>query len=178
MKSKLIAMRYAKAIIRLIQQDEYPNYLNDISFLKNLFDDDGDSAKTLNSFLFPTQQRLELAGKVVENLNQKEVWGNLFHILIKKHRFSIILPILKELEDMIYEKQNIKKVRLTIAHEQPEEILDLIRKKVESILSQKVLFKKLIDSSILGGFVAKTDSIVIDGSIKNNLVKLIKISEL
>jgi ATP synthase F1 delta subunit len=173
---KLIAERYAKALIRLMEQADFDAYLKDIEYLHDVFGN-SDYAKTLNSFLFPKKERMELAHQILENVEKKEIWQNLFTLLIHKHRFSLISAILEQLELAIYEQKKTKKVHLILAKKQPENIVELIRKKIESIIGMKILFKTTFDPSIIGGFIAKTDSFIIDGSIHHNLIKLTKIAE-
>ena len=54
-------------------------------------------------------------------------------------------------------------------------MLNSISEKLKDILGKDVILDVKINPEILGGFVATTNSLLIDGSIKNNLVKLLKV---
>ena len=147
----------------------------DINSLKAIFSQDASLIKSFDSFLYPLKERIDLALNVADKLNNKNIWENLFQILIKKHRFTIILDILIDLEERILDSRNQIKVSLKIAHEQTDKILNDIVKVIKDILKKDVVLDIEIDPEIIGGFIAQTNSILIDGSIKNNLVRLIKI---
>lgn len=151
--------------------------LEDINSLNAIFSQDPSLIKSFDSFLYPLKKRIDLALNVADKLNNENIWKNLFQILIKKHRFTIIPDILIDLEERILDSRNQIKVTLKIAHEQTDNILNDIVEVIKDILKKDVVLDIEIDPEIIGGFVAKTNSILIDGSIKNNLVKLIRIKK-
>ena len=175
MRNKLIAQRYSKAIILNMEDGMLDSLFEDINSLKAIFSQDPFLIKSFDSFLYPLKKRIDLALNVADKLNNKNIWENLFRILIKKHRFTIILDILIDLEERILDSRNQIKVSLKIAHEQTDKILNDIVKVVKDILKKDVVLDIEIDPEIIGGFIAQTNSILIDGSIKNNLARLIKI---
>lgn len=151
--------------------------LEDINSLVTVFSQDPTLIKSFDSFVYPLKKRLDLAQNVADKLNNKNIWDNLFRILIKKHRFAIILDILIDLEEKILISRNQIKVSLKIAHEQTDKILNNITSVIKDILKKNVVLDIEIDPEIIGGFVAQTNSILIDGSIKNNLVRLVRIKK-
>ncbi len=177
MRNKLIAQRYAKAIILNMEDRMLDSLLEDINSLNAIFSQDPSLIKSFDSFLYPLKKRIDLALNVADKLNNENIWKNLFQILIKKHRFTIIPDILIDLEERILDSRNQIKVTLKIAHEQTDNILNDIVEVIKDILKKDVVLDIEIDPEIIGGFVAKTNSILIDGSIKNNLVKLIRIKK-
>lgn len=177
MRNKLIAQRYSKAVILNMEDGMLDSLFEDINSLKAIFFQDPSLIKSFDSFLYPLKKRIDLALNVADKLNNKNIWENLFRILIKKHRFTIILDILIDLEERILDSRNQIKVSLKIAHEQTDKILNDIVKVVKDILKKDVVLDIEIDPEIIGGFIAQTNSILIDGSIRNNLVRLIRIKK-
>ena len=177
MRNKLIAQRYSKAVILNTEDGMLDSLYEDISSLKIIFSQDTSLIKSFDSFLYPLKKRLDLALNVADKLNNKNIWENLFRILIKKHRFTIIPDILIDLEERILDSRDQIKVSLKIAHEQNDNILNDIVEVVKDILKKDVVLDIEIDPEIIGGFIAQTNSILIDGSIKNNLVRLIRIKK-
>jgi F-type H+-transporting ATPase subunit delta len=139
--------------------------------------DSPDSINTMDSLLYPIKSRINIAVDISNNLKNKEIWQNLFVLLIKKHRFSLISAILFDFESTILSSRNQIKVRLKIAHQHSPETIEKIKVKLEKLFKYKIIFNKIIDPSIIGGFVAETGSMQIDGSIKHNLIRLKKIAE-
>jgi len=174
-KNILVAQRYSHAIISGLDDKDINSILADVEIMSSSIKAEPELVNAVNSYLFPVKKRLEIALDMTQNLENTKLWKNLFGILLKKHRFNIITDVLLDLENEILEKKNLIKVGLTIAHELPKNVLDSISAKLKDILEKDVILEITINPEILGGFVAITDSLLIDGSIKNNLVKLLKV---
>ena len=175
MKNKLVAQRYANAVIMNVNEDLYASLLDDVTILNQIFASSPESIKIIDSFLLSIPKRIELTKDITAKLKNTNIWKNLFEILIKKHRFSIILDILKEIEIFILHSRNQIKVVLKIAHSISNETLEKIKSKIVKILKKDIVLNIQITPEIIGGFVAEAESIHIDGSIKNNLIKFINI---
>jgi len=174
-KNKLIAQRYANAVIMNVKEDLHTSLLDDVSVLNQIFAYSPESIKIIDSFLLSIPKRIGLTKDITAKLRNTNIWKNLFEILIKKHRFSIILDILKEIEIFILHSRNQIKVVLKIAHSISNETLEKIKSKIVKILKKDIVLNIQIAPEIIGGFVAEAESIHIDGSIKNNLIKFINI---
>ena len=175
MKNKLVAQRYANAVIMNVNEDLYASLLDDVTILNQIFASSPESIKIIDSFLLSIPKRIELTKDITAKLKNANIWKNLFEILIKKHRFSIILDILKEIEIFILHSRNQIKVVLKIAHSISNETLEKIKSKIVKILKKDIVLNIQITPEIIGGFVAEAESIHIDGSIQNNLIKFINI---
>lgn len=175
MKNKLIAQRYANAVIMNVNEDLYASILDDVTILNQIFTSSPESIKIIDSFLLSIPKRIELTKDITAKLKNTNIWKNLFEILIKKHRFSIILDILDEIEIFILHSRNQIKVVLKIAHSISNETLEKIKSKIVKILKKDIVLNIKITPEIIGGFVAEAESIHIDGSIKNNLIKFMNI---
>ena len=175
MKNKLIAQRYANAVIMNINEDLYASIMDDLTILIQIFTSSPESIKIIDSFLLSIPKRIELTKDITAKLRNTNIWKNLFEILIKKHRFSIILDILVEIEIFILHSRNQIKVVLKIAHSISNETLEKIKSKIVKILKKDIVLNIKIAPEIIGGFVAEAESIHIDGSIKNNLIKFMNI---
>ncbi len=175
MKNILVAQRYSQAIISGLNDEEINSILADVEIMSNSIKKEPELVNVVNSRLYPLDKRKDIVLSMTQKLNNTKLWNNLFDLLLKKHRFVIIKDILQDLEYKILDKKNQIKVGLTIAHKLPENILDSITEKLKSILGKDIILDTKINPEIVGGFVATTDFLLIDGSIKNNLVKLLKI---
>ena len=177
MRNKLIAKRYADAVLMNIDKRHFASFRNDIQLLEKAFFKHPDYVKSIDSLLYPIKKRIALADEVASKLANNSVWKNLFDILVKKHRFSIIGEILLALDQAILDRSNHVKVQLKIAHEHSDSVMKSIKKNITDILKKDVELIVSIDPSLIGGFVAQTESILIDGSIRHNLVKLANINK-
>lgn len=176
MNDILIAQRYSKAIFSSLDSKDIDPMLADTELMSDTLQKEPQLTKAVNSYLLPMDKRMKVALEIAENFTNSKIWKNLFKILIKKHRFNILTVILQDLEDRILEDKNQIKVKLTIARKLQEPILKTISEKLRSIIEKDIILKIDIDPVILGGFVATTESLLIDGSIKNNVVKLLTVN--
>jgi len=175
-RNNLVAQRYAKAALKNVERQNHQIFREDIIALLAVFAENKEYITALNSFLFPLKERLELAEKVAAELRMSNVWKSLFQLLIKKHRFNILNDILDGLEYYILAEDNKLKVTLTMAFEHNKEMINEIVNRVEKELKSKIEKTIVIDPTIIGGFIAETETVRIDGSIQNNLVRLVQTS--
>jgi len=175
-KNILIAQRYAKAILLNINKTDYNLIRDDVRVLKSGLTENREFIIALNSYLYPVKDRLKIVQKISEKLNQSEIWKNLSEILIKKHRFNIIIAILTELENLILAENNKIKITLTLAFKHDEEMIKKIIKQIEKILECKVEETLLIDPGIIGGFIAESETVRVDGSVHNSLARIVNMS--
>jgi F-type H+-transporting ATPase subunit delta len=172
-KHKLLAQRYSRAIIRLVSPKQYTALQQDVKHLRAFGKKADAQLKVLDSMLISFPKRLQIGKEIVAGLNLEEIWQNLIQILITKHRVEVLPAICDEIEDFILDFNNECKVTLQVAHEHPEETIEQIKQKVKKILNKDIVLNLVINPEILGGFIAETDSLRIDGSIKNNLIKFV-----
>ena len=177
MRNQLVAKRYIKAILMNLDASEYDDILADARLLKEVFSTNSDYVKDINSLSYPTQERLKVAVEITRKLAKQQLWENLFRILVKKHRFLLIEEILETLDEEILFERNQIRVNLTVAHRLSEDVIQSITAKVKAILKMEPVMEISYDPAIIGGFVAQTESYLIDGSIRNNLVNLTRIRE-
>lgn len=178
MVNSIAVKRYSKAFFAIIKEKDYQSFLEDISFLRNSLDKTNPKVKellvNLNSIVFNKSKRFSYVKAIVSNLSNRDVWFSFFSLLIQKHRLNLISNILWELDKMLLKAKNVKRVKLVLATKHNDDIISEINRFVRKKINRDVIFDIIIDKSIVGGFVAKTDQIVIDGSIKNNFNKLIE----
>lgn len=175
MNDILVAKRYSQALMSGLNKNEIDSILMDIELMSRSLRKEPELADIINSYLFPLNKRMDIALGMTDKLVHTKIWENLFKILLIKHRFNIITVILKDLERKILKEKKQVKVNLIIAHKLQKSMLKVISEKLKDILHRDVILDVNIDPDILGGFIASTESLMIDGSIKNNLVKLLKI---
>lgn len=171
MKTKLIAQRYSRAVMKSVSEESYDSLLLDVTALKQLISSENEFFTMVGSRILALPKRIELIGILVEQLNLKELWKPLFDLLLHKQRFNALPDIVQDIENVIYESRNMIKVVLKLAHQHESETMDRIKTMVSDILKKDVVWELEIVPELIGGFVAEAESIHIDGSIRNNLIK-------
>jgi F-type H+-transporting ATPase subunit delta len=83
----------------------------------------------------------------------------------------LINAIIDDLEHLILDSKNTAKVILKVAHKQSEETINAIKSQIREILQKEIILEIITQPEIIGGFIAETKSLQIDGSVRNNLEK-------
>ena len=104
-----------------------------------------------------------------------EQTSNFLLILADRNRLSYLEAIANRYLELVYELANIKIVEITSATEISEEQQQLLIDKLQTMTNAKEI-KLLItlDASLMGGFLVKTNSQVIDLTVKGQLNELAK----
>ncbi|MBN1948609.1 MAG: ATP synthase F1 subunit delta [Candidatus Cloacimonetes bacterium] len=173
MKEILLARRYVKAFLGNVRPQDYEKLHNDINLLQNFLNNNSDTIKLLDSMLYPLTFRQKFVREISKILELASLWENLFQILINRHKFGLIDEILDEMEKALFRIQNMIKVTLKTAREHTPETIENIRNMIENRLNCKVIFRQVLDPEVVGGFVAETESMLIDGSVRSILLEFV-----
>ncbi len=174
MKDFEVSKRYAKAFIELISVDEHAELLEDIRGLQEILTENPEIIRSVHLMILSHPRKKKLVTALAENMNFAERWQSLFMLLVQKRRFSSILTILECMEDTILQENNRVKVTLSVARKHDDQTMQNITRLLEDILKKKVEFKTRVRPELIAGFHAETSSLIIDGSVKNNLERFIK----
>ena len=94
-------------------------------------------------------------------------------LVIKHNRENFMRAIALDYGEIYRENNHIARVNIAVASKLPDDKLTKIIEVVERQLKGKTIEKTVtIDPELIGGFVVKVDSMVLDTSIKNELKKL------
>jgi len=176
LNDKIIINKYASAAAAAFPEIELQNALDDLEILKNVFNDNQKLIHLLQSHLISKTQKNEIIDNIVRDLSQKSVWHNLFLLLISNFRFIMILQIISATQKFILAKHGKIRVSLKFAQQQDEETISRILEYLKKVLHKNIVADIEYDKSIIGGFLAETEDMVIDGSIQNNLNRFIQAS--
>jgi len=174
-KDKILAKRYSLAFFKNISREQFGQLLHDVEVLRKFVSKYPSVITLLHSPITDNEQKENFAKEISELLVFNNKWYHFFKLLIKKNRVSIFYMILEELENTIYRAMDKVKVRIVFAQKENETIIKKIEAKVAGIIGKAVVSETFINPAIIGGFIAQTESLRIDGSIKGNLVRLQKL---
>jgi F-type H+-transporting ATPase subunit delta len=96
-------------------------------------------------------------------------------VLVKRDRIYLLSSVITRYLELIYKTASIKMVEVSTAHAfTPSQEYLLIKQLKELTNSRGIKLVITLDSSLIGGFLIKTNSKVIDFTIKNQLENLAK----
>lgn|GEM_PF-6677054 len=167
----LIGQRYAKAFLasKATEQEidiflELSSLLvKDDAFLKFLEIQKFNKAQnSANSIINELSEKFQLPKKV----------KNFLMLISKKKRLSYLEDVKNALVLLINARNNQELVTLTLHEQVDEKEIEAMKKSIEVYLKVKPILDVVIDASILGGYVVKTPTTIIDNSVKKRIEKL------
>ena len=104
------------------------------------------------------------AQKIAETLQ------NFFGFLKRKGEMKKIKAILKQLENRAAEKSGRVTVKVVTAHEISQSVKDKLKTKAEKLFpDKKILLEYAKDADVIGGVRFRTDEVLYDATIANEL---------
>jgi F-type H+-transporting ATPase subunit delta len=101
--------------------------------------------------------------------------GKFFRVLLKRNRLYLAPEISKNYIELVYKMASVKKVEVCTAFPFTSvQTLTLIQKLKELTNTRAIRLVTTVDSSLIGGFLIKIDSKVLDFTIKTQLENLAK----
>ena len=98
-----------------------------------------------------------------------------FKVLVKRNRLNLVSEIGKNYLELVYKSASVKMVEVSTAFPfTTVQKLNLIKKLKELTNAREIRLVVTVDSSLIGGFLIKIDSNVLDFTIKNQFENLAK----
>lgn len=170
----LSAKTYGESLHSLAkEQGEAKKILSELRYISALFYEHPDYVEILDS---PQIARDELMQILNEDFFGKvnRYTLNFLKLLCEKHMVHCIDECLKEYEKQYNRDNNIRIVRVTTAKPVSQSILDKLVRKLEEKTGGKIVVKRKIDESCIGGIIIETEGMRIDSSVKTELESMKK----
>jgi len=171
-----LARRVVKVLLHRLENntEEQVKFLELLKLLNEVYKRE----KTVRDLVLNEEIPLEEKVKVFEpllekvNIENRDLAKELIVFLTKHHAFKYLPLIIRSYQ---YELENVLgtvKAEIITASDLPEEIKTKLVQTLENKLNKKVEAEFKVDPDILGGFVVKTTSFVVDASVKDLLREL------
>lgn len=171
MKNLVIAKRYAKALFTLAREagsiEEYGQELGEFRELLTRFPD---FAQALRNPLYPEAVRKSLFVSVTQDLGMTPIMKSFLTLLIEKGRIQNLDEIAECYRSLIDEYSNVARARVRAATELDGEILDEMAETLGKMTGKKIVVEFEQDPSLIGGVVAQIGDLVLDGSVRRQLL--------
>ncbi|MGB0662743.1 MAG: F0F1 ATP synthase subunit delta [Pontibacterium sp.] len=112
------------------------------------------------ALIFVCEEQMDEAGK------------NFVFLLAENQRLTLIPEIFTQFEQLKANALKSVDIDVTTAFELDEQQQQKLAQALSAKLDREVTLTSIVDKSILGGIVVRTDDLVIDGSIRGRIAKL------
>jgi F-type H+-transporting ATPase subunit delta len=170
-KNLVIAKRYAKALFNLAQEDgKVERYGEELDGFVRLLGELPDLANAIQNPLYTEAARKLVFQTVADKIGLSAILKSFINLLIEKKRVQNVAEIAEYYHKLIDEHANIARARIKAATQLDEGVVQEIAQTLEKMTGKKVLVEFQQDSSLIGGVVAQIGDLVLDGSVKRQLI--------
>jgi F-type H+-transporting ATPase subunit delta len=170
-KNLIIAKRYAKALFNLAQDDgKVEQYGQELDGFVRLLGELPDLANAMQSPLYTEAARKAVFHSIAEKVGLSPIIMSFINLLIEKKRVQNIAEIAEFYHRLIDAHANIARAQIKAATELNEDVVQEIAQTLEKMTGKHVVVEFQQDSSLIGGIVAKIGDVVLDGSVRRQLL--------
>jgi len=170
-----IATPYARALFDFsVEKNIMHQITADFQNLELFLNETPELTDYLNNPIVSKDSKSQVLTKTLKSQVNAETFKFLM-ILVKRDRINLLKSVLAKYLELVYEAASIKMIEVATAY--PFANLQkntLIQKLKDLTNAREIRLVITVDSSLIGGFLIKTESKVIDFTIKNQLQKLAK----
>ena len=170
-----IAAPYARALFDFsVEKNIMHQITADFQNLEIFLDGTNELVDYLNNPVVSQDAKREILTKTLQSQVNAETFKFLM-VLVNRDRISLLKSVISNYLELVYETASIKMIEVSTAF--PFTNLQkntLIQKLKELTNARDIRLIITVDSNLIGGFLIKTESKVIDFSIKNQLQNLAK----
>jgi len=168
-----IARRYAKALLTIGREDgQAETYKEELGGFVRLLEEQKELEQTVSNPLYDAESRKKVLQVLVERLGLCKVMASFLLLLFDKGRIQYVKDIHTFYEKLTDELANIVRADLVSAVEIPEESIARIQAALSEKTGKVVKMDVRVDPALIGGVMTKIGDLVLDGSVKTQLMSL------
>jgi len=172
-KNLAIARRYAKALMLIGKEDGMAEkYRDELNGLAGLFSQGQVLGQTVCNPLYDAEGRKKVLEVVVGKLGVSKVMNSFMLLLFEKGRIGFLADINDFYQKLADELKGIARASIISATELSSDAVEKIRESLSRMTGKEVKLDVEKDTSLIGGVVTKIGDLVLDGSIKTQLLNM------
>ncbi len=173
MKNLAIARRYAKALLLIGKEDgQAETYRQELEGVTRIIENGTGLFQALTNPLYDTAGRRKVLETVIQKLNLSKVMKSFLILLFDKGRISFISDINDFYQKLVDELKGIARASLISASTLSSETIEKIRTSLSKKTGKELVLEVEQDPELIGGIVTRIGDLVLDGSIKTQLLNM------
>jgi len=167
---RVYAKRYSQAVFNIaLERGELDKWQSDLKKIATLGEDAAFTALLQN----PKVYFKDKAGLLSERLGDVGPLAlNLVYLLMTRGRLSMVADIADEYQRLFDSYRGIEQAEVTTAIPLSDKDKKRLEQQLGAVVGKKVVLKLEVDSSLVGGIVARIGGKLLDGSTHNKLLTL------
>jgi len=170
-----IAAPYARALFDFsVEKNIMHQITADFQNLEIFLNDAAELTDYLNNPIVNQDAKREILTKTLQSQVNTETFKFLM-VLVNRDRINLLESIITNYLELVYETASIKMIEVSTAFAFNNLQKNMLIKKLKELTNaREIRLVITVDSSLIGGFLIKTESKIIDFSIKNQIQNLAK----
>ena len=165
------AIRYAKAVLSLAQDQKTTDVVNDdMKLMANTITASNELRDVLNSPVVSSSIKKSALLEIFKGINPLTV--NAIETLIANKRIALLPEVAKQYSILFDRLKGSELATVTTALPLTDDLKVKVLAKVKALTGKEVAVENIIDEDILGGFILRVGDLQYDASIANQLGKL------
>ena len=169
-----LARRYAKALLSIAAEtgkaDHYGAQLDNVVRLCS--QPGGDLVEVMSNPSFTPSERKAVLEAVLPRLGVDQMVANFIRLVLDKDRFNALPDIAREYRTLADSSANRVRATVTTAFAASAQLQSEIASALSASTGKTVIVDSKVDSSLLGGMVARVGDRVFDASLRTRLEQL------
>jgi F-type H+-transporting ATPase subunit delta len=172
-KNLAISRRYAKALLLIGKEDDNAEkYKEELDGFASLVIKKAGLEQAINNPLYDAKDRRSVLKTIIEKLDLSKVVSSFLLLLFDKGRFGYVNEINEFYQKLADELKGISRASLISASALSSEAVNKIRTSLAKMTGREVILDIQQDPGLIGGVVTKIGDLVLDGSIKTQLLNM------
>lgn len=173
MSNSAIAIRYAKALLAIAEENRQVNlYGDELATLTSLLKREDLLRLLLDSPTFSGQKKAAIMTDVASALNLSEHLSKFLHLLLEKGRISYLPQIEANYKRFADELSGVMRAKVVAANTLNKERVEAIRKGLELQTGKTVVINVEKNKALIGGLQAEMAGRLFDGSVSTQLKRI------
>lgn len=169
MASSKVAIRYAQSFLdSSIEKNILAKVAEDFELVAQTLNKSNDLLRAIKSPVIKAETKKSVITEVFVKLISKDAFDFL-NFVIDKGREEILVEILEKFDSLKDENTGVVKVNVTTAFDFTNEQRNHLQQQFESYLKKKARLTYKVDTTIIGGFIAKVGDTVYNASMVHQL---------
>lgn len=120
----------------------------------------------------PGSRKKAAVGRIVDILKLSQIARNFLFVLIDRRRITSLSEIIQSFEQIVEERMGFARAEVASAAELTEPQRSALTAQLERMTGKRIRMRASVDTSLIGGVVARIGSTVYDGSLRGQLASL------
>ena len=173
MKNLAIARRYARALLLIGKEDgNAETYRDELEGVANLISRSDELEQALCNPLYDAVGRKKVLETLIAKIDVSAVMQSFLLLLFDKGRFGFVIGISDFYQKLADELKGVARASLVSATELSSEAVEKIRATLSKKTGKDIILDVEQDPGLIGGIVTRMGDLVLDGSIKTQLINM------